>query len=204
MLTPKDVAIIKAEIDRLEKARKDCSDSGLTKWIEAAIEKQKRKLASDSNPRQVSCGVLLAGRPAYHSFASHARDSLRTGPQNWPPSSFVGPIKLPGLRSSICFTPTSRPICVRRRARGESSAPLGTRAQTATPFRVPVRTKPTIEPLGKTFQAIRRPNGMRDRVFNTTAHVPARRSCAGLTLSADSPHRAPLGTRHRFLDRNRR
>jgi hypothetical protein len=51
MLTPKEVAIIKAEIDRLERAHKDCSDSGLTKWIEAAIEEQKMKLASDNNPR---------------------------------------------------------------------------------------------------------------------------------------------------------
>ena len=51
MLTPKEVAIIKAEIDRLERAHKDCSDSGLTKWIEAAIEEQKRKLASGNNPK---------------------------------------------------------------------------------------------------------------------------------------------------------
>jgi len=51
MLTPREVAIIKAEIDRLEKARKDCSDSGLTKWIEAVIEEQKKKLASVNSPK---------------------------------------------------------------------------------------------------------------------------------------------------------
>jgi hypothetical protein len=44
MLKPEEVAVINAEIDRLERA-KDCSDSGLRKWIEAAIEKQKQKLA---------------------------------------------------------------------------------------------------------------------------------------------------------------
>lgn len=49
MLKPEEVAVIKAEIDRLEKALKDCSDSSLRKWIEAAIEKQKQKLASDTN-----------------------------------------------------------------------------------------------------------------------------------------------------------
>jgi len=52
MLKPEEVAVINAEIDRLERALKDCSDSGLRKWIEAAIEKQKqkRKLASGNSP----------------------------------------------------------------------------------------------------------------------------------------------------------
>ena len=50
MLKPEEVAVINAEIDRLEKARKDCSDSGLRKWIEAVIEEQKKKLASGNNP----------------------------------------------------------------------------------------------------------------------------------------------------------
>jgi hypothetical protein len=42
--------MIQAEIERLEKVRKDCTDSGLGKWIEAEIEKQKEKLASGNNP----------------------------------------------------------------------------------------------------------------------------------------------------------
>ena len=50
MLKPEEVAIIKAEIDRLEKGRKDCADSGLRKWIEGAIEKQNQELASGNNP----------------------------------------------------------------------------------------------------------------------------------------------------------
>jgi hypothetical protein len=51
MMTPEEVAIIKAEIDRMERARKDCTDSGIRKWIDAVIEKQKEKLASGNNPK---------------------------------------------------------------------------------------------------------------------------------------------------------
>jgi len=54
MLTPREVAIIKAEIDRLEKARKDCSDSGLKRWIETEIEKQKKKLVSEQGNNVVN------------------------------------------------------------------------------------------------------------------------------------------------------
>ena len=50
MLKPEEVAVINAEIDRLERALKDCSESGLRKWIEAAIEKQRQKLASGNDP----------------------------------------------------------------------------------------------------------------------------------------------------------
>jgi hypothetical protein len=45
-----EIAMIRAELERLEKALKNCADSGLRKWIEAAIEKQKKKLASGNNP----------------------------------------------------------------------------------------------------------------------------------------------------------
>ena len=51
MLKPEEVAVINAEIDRLERALKDCSDSGLRKWIEAAIVNQKGKLASGNDPK---------------------------------------------------------------------------------------------------------------------------------------------------------
>ena len=50
MLSPTEIATIRAELERLEKARKDCSDSGLRKWIETEIEKQKQLLASGNNP----------------------------------------------------------------------------------------------------------------------------------------------------------
>jgi len=50
MLSPTEIATIRAELERLEKARKDCTDSGLRKWIEAVIEKQKQQLASGNNP----------------------------------------------------------------------------------------------------------------------------------------------------------
>jgi hypothetical protein len=39
------------KLERLEKARKDCTHSGLRKWIEAVIEKQKQQLASGNNPQ---------------------------------------------------------------------------------------------------------------------------------------------------------
>jgi hypothetical protein len=51
MLSPTEIATIRAELERLEKARKDCTDSGLRRWIEAEIEKQKKKLASEQGKR---------------------------------------------------------------------------------------------------------------------------------------------------------
>ena len=50
MLSPTEIATIWAELKRLEKARKDCTDSGLRKWIDAEIEKQKQHLASGNIP----------------------------------------------------------------------------------------------------------------------------------------------------------
>ena len=47
MLTPGERAQIKAEIERLEKARKECSDGGIRKRIEVWIKEQKKKLESD-------------------------------------------------------------------------------------------------------------------------------------------------------------
>jgi hypothetical protein len=39
-----ETATIRAEIERLEKALKNCADGGLRKWIEAVIDEQKKKL----------------------------------------------------------------------------------------------------------------------------------------------------------------
>jgi hypothetical protein len=50
MLSPTEIATIRTELERLEKARRDCTDSGLRKWIESVIEKQKQQLASGNNP----------------------------------------------------------------------------------------------------------------------------------------------------------
>jgi hypothetical protein len=44
MLSPGDIASIKAEIKRLEKARRECNDSGIQKQIEAWIEELKKRL----------------------------------------------------------------------------------------------------------------------------------------------------------------
>jgi hypothetical protein len=46
MLSPGEIAQIKAEIERLEKARKECTDSGIRQRIEAWIAEQKKKLES--------------------------------------------------------------------------------------------------------------------------------------------------------------
>jgi len=51
MLSPAEIATVRDEIERLEKAHKDCTDSGLRRWIEAEIEKQKQKLASGNDPK---------------------------------------------------------------------------------------------------------------------------------------------------------
>jgi hypothetical protein len=48
-----EMAMIRAELERLQKALKNCADSGLRKWIEGAIEKQKQKLTSGNNPDSV-------------------------------------------------------------------------------------------------------------------------------------------------------
>jgi hypothetical protein len=51
MLSPTEITTIRAELQRLENARRDCTDTGLRKWIEAEIEKQKEKLASEQGKR---------------------------------------------------------------------------------------------------------------------------------------------------------
>jgi hypothetical protein len=44
MLSPGEVAIIRAEIERLEKALKECTDSGIQDRIKRWIEEEKEKL----------------------------------------------------------------------------------------------------------------------------------------------------------------
>jgi hypothetical protein len=44
MLSPGDIAFLKSEIARLEKARMECSDNGLRKQIEVWIDANKKKL----------------------------------------------------------------------------------------------------------------------------------------------------------------
>jgi hypothetical protein len=46
MLPRAEIAKIRAEIETLEKARENCTDSGIRKLIEACIVEQKKKLAS--------------------------------------------------------------------------------------------------------------------------------------------------------------
>jgi hypothetical protein len=47
MLSPGEIAQIKAEIERLERLRKECTDTGIRNRIGAWIEAEKKKLASD-------------------------------------------------------------------------------------------------------------------------------------------------------------
>ena len=56
MLSPGERAIIKAEIERLQKAHKECRDDGIREKIDAWIVEQKQKLASgDYSPCPI-CG----------------------------------------------------------------------------------------------------------------------------------------------------
>jgi hypothetical protein len=55
ILSPGELAIIRAEIERLETALKECTDSGIRKQIEVWIDDNKRKLLSgevQSSPRK--------------------------------------------------------------------------------------------------------------------------------------------------------
>jgi hypothetical protein len=45
VLSPSARGLIKAEIDRLEEARKQCNDTRIQKVIEGWIEEQKKQLA---------------------------------------------------------------------------------------------------------------------------------------------------------------
>jgi hypothetical protein len=49
MLSRGEVAIIKAEIERLEKALKDCTDGGIRDRITAWIEEEKKKLVGEDS-----------------------------------------------------------------------------------------------------------------------------------------------------------
>ncbi len=47
MLSQGEVAIIRAEIERLEKALRECTDGGIRDRIKAWIEEEKKKLLAD-------------------------------------------------------------------------------------------------------------------------------------------------------------
>jgi len=51
MLSPGEIAQIRAEIERLERLRKECTEGGIRKRIEAWIEAENKKLASSDNPK---------------------------------------------------------------------------------------------------------------------------------------------------------
>jgi hypothetical protein len=56
MISRNEVAIIRSEIERLQKARNDCTDSGLQLRIDAWIEEQKQKLVADERPKAPASG----------------------------------------------------------------------------------------------------------------------------------------------------
>jgi hypothetical protein len=53
MLSPGEIAKIRTDIERLERARDQCADTGIRNLIEAWIEEQKQKLASAKNPKRL-------------------------------------------------------------------------------------------------------------------------------------------------------
>jgi hypothetical protein len=52
MLSPGDRAIIKAEIERLQKALRECTDGGIRKQIEGWIREQEQKLISKNQTKE--------------------------------------------------------------------------------------------------------------------------------------------------------
>jgi len=56
MLSAAERAIIKAEIEMLQKARQECNDGGIRKKIDAWIEEQKQKLAAGEYSSCPICG----------------------------------------------------------------------------------------------------------------------------------------------------
>jgi hypothetical protein len=51
MISRNDVSVIRAEIERLQKARTECTDSGVQKRIDDWIEEQKRKLVPEDSSK---------------------------------------------------------------------------------------------------------------------------------------------------------
>jgi len=51
MISRTEVADIRAEIERLQKARQECTDSGVQRQIDAWIEEQKRKLVAEDGSK---------------------------------------------------------------------------------------------------------------------------------------------------------
>jgi hypothetical protein len=49
MLSPGEIAKIKADIEKLDKARHVCADSGVRQLMEAWIEEEKKKLEADQS-----------------------------------------------------------------------------------------------------------------------------------------------------------
>jgi hypothetical protein len=52
MLSPGEIAQIKAEIQRLEKLRKECTDGGIRERIEAWIKAETQKLEFDRSTKR--------------------------------------------------------------------------------------------------------------------------------------------------------
>jgi hypothetical protein len=48
VLSPREIATLKGELEKLEKARRECTDSGIRKLIDAWIE-EKKKLKSGNS-----------------------------------------------------------------------------------------------------------------------------------------------------------
>jgi hypothetical protein len=51
MPSPGEIARIRAEIERLEKARENCDDGGIRQRIEGWIENEKKKLISGDSSK---------------------------------------------------------------------------------------------------------------------------------------------------------
>jgi hypothetical protein len=54
MLSPGEIAVIEAEIERLQKTRREFTDAGILRSIDARIEDEKKKLESHDRLRRLT------------------------------------------------------------------------------------------------------------------------------------------------------
>ncbi len=79
MLSREETATIRDEIERLEKARKDCTDSGLRKWIEAANREPGREGGIRQRSKVPPYPISRNGRQSETRYARAPTEMMHGG-----------------------------------------------------------------------------------------------------------------------------